>query len=538
MHDSHPQLRTSTSQGGKSALARQSWRKEMPPFLQFLDQKLNDRVRHHEQVLGYDLYFADLSAWKLRFSNATPILCLKAADLTSFDHPRQVAESVAEALRVRNLTERQPIILVDGPGEALRTALRTIYLPVLVLDHADATVIMESRRAFGELLDRLCRQLSPALLAPYEISKPVTGSRFFGRESDLRKILYAGDTNFAVMGIRRIGKSSLLREVERRLQEQVQENTPETIAPEDAARRIFYKDCSSITSAADLLRVIVGYYYPQDLNRLNHRHFPLFFPDFMRRMSKRYGGQIVLLLDEFDGLLRSEFSNRDVLDQLRASSNEGHCRFIFAGFRDLLKETANLDSPFFNFAKRLPLKEFSREDAASLILLPLENLRIHVERRDEFVDRIYGETSGQPNLIQYYCSYLVDVLDRTGRRSVGPDDVAHVPDDESFRAFLINTFMDNTNHLEKALVFALILCDPAGDRGYDLQAIEEALHAESIHPQFMTLEHTCRNLELTGILAKRGRDYAFAIPIFPRVLRANYNIKHLIRRISSEGNLT
>jgi hypothetical protein len=258
----------------------------------------------------------------------------------------------------------------------------------------------------------------------------------------------------------------------------------------------------------------------------------------MRRMAKRYGGQIVLLLDEFDGLLRAEFSNREVLDQLRAASNEGHCRFIFAGFRDLLKETANLDSPFFNFAKRLPLKEFSREDATSLILLPLENMRIRVERREDFVDRIYSETSGQPNLIQYYCSYLVDSLDRTGKRSVAPEDVAGVPDDENFRAFLINTFMDNTNHLEKALVFSLILHDPLGEKRYDLETIERALEEEGVRPQFMTLEHTCRNLELTGILTKQGRDYTFAIPIFPRVLRANYNIKHLLRKISVEGNLT
>ena len=512
-----------------------SWRKDMPPLLHFLEQKLNNRVRGHDEVLGYELYFVDLSAWKLRFSNATPVLWMKENDLASFDNPRQIAESVIEAVRMRNLVERQTIVLVDGPEAGLREAFRISFMPIMVLDSIDVHAVMESRRATGELLDRLCIQLSPALLSPYEISKPVTGSRFFGRESDLRRILYGSDSNYAVMGIRRIGKSSLLREVERRLQEQVQETVQEGFSSEDIARRIFYKDCSSITSSGALMQAVVNHFHPQELNRLNHRQFPIFFPDFMRRMAKRYGGQLVFLLDEFDALLRAEFANEELLDQLRASSNEGNCRFIFAGFRDLLNETSSLSSPFFNFAKPLRLKEFSREDAASLILMPLESLRIRLERREEIIDIIYGETAGQPNLIQYYCSYLVDKLDRSGNRAVSPEDVAGVPDDENFRSFLVNTFMDNTDHLEKALVFSLILFDPVSEKRYDLEMIDQALRKGGIDTRFLQLERACRNLELTGILDKRGRHYHFAIPVFPRVLRANYNIKYLLGKIRYEG---
>jgi hypothetical protein len=512
-----------------------SWRKDMPPLLHFLEQKLNNRVRGHDKVLGYDLYFVDLSAWRLRFSSATPVLWIKASDLSGFDSASQLAESVTEVLRMRNLVERQTIVLVDGNDAGLGAVFRLSLLPVLVLDGSDARAVMESRRSTGELLDRLCVQLSPALLSPYEISKPVTGSRFFGRESDLRRILYSSESNYAVMGIRRIGKSSLLREVERRLQDQVQESEQEGATAEDLARRVFYKDCSSITSSAALMQAVVSHYHPQELNRLGNRQFPIFFPDFVRRMAKRYGGQLVFLLDEFDALLRAEFANEELLDQLRASSNEGHCRFIFAGFRDLLNETTSLRSPFFNFAKPLRLKMFTREDAASLILAPLESLRIRLERREEIVDQIYGETAGQPNLIQYYCTYLVDNLEGTGRRTVAPEDVAGVTADENFRSFLVNTFMDNTDHLEKALVFSLILSDPLGEKQYDLEMIEQALHREGVDTRFLQLECACRNLELTGILDKSGRYYGFAIPVFPRVLRDNYNLKYLLGKIRYEG---
>jgi hypothetical protein len=535
MSDPQSLQRFLASLGGRPMSSKVPWRKEMPPLLQFLEQKLNNRVRGHDQVLGYDLYFVDLSAWKLRFSNATPILWLKESDLLGFDNARQVAESLIEALRMRGLIERQSIVVVEGAGWDLRAAFQLSFLPILVLDSDDARAVMESRRPTGELLDRLCTQLSPALLSPYEISKPVYGSRFFGRESDLRRILYGSDSNYAVMGIRRIGKSSLLREVERRLQEQVQDTIHEGSSSEDVARRIYYKDCSSITSSGALMQAVVGHFHPQELTRLNNRQFPLFFPDFTRRMARRYGGQLVFLLDEFDALLRAEFANEELLDQLRAASNEGHCRFIFAGFRDLLNETSSLRSPFFNFAKPLRLKEFSREDAASLILVPLDSLRIRLERREEIVDLIYGETAGQPNLIQYYCTYLVDKLDRNGTRTIAPEDLAGVPEDENFRAFLVNTFMDNTDHLEKALVFSLILFDPVGEKRYDLEMIEQALRKERIDTRFLQLERACRNLELTGILDKSGRHYYFAIPIFPRVLRANYNVKYLLGKIRDEG---
>jgi hypothetical protein len=95
--------------------------------------------------------------------------------------------------------------------------------------------------------------------------------------------------------------------------------------------------------------------------------------------------------------------------------------------------------------------------------------------------------------------------------------------------------MDNTNHLEKALVFALIVHDPVGEKRYDMEAVEKALRREGFQTKILQLELACRNLELTGILDKHGREYSFAIPVFPRVLRTNYNIKYLLGKIREEG---
>jgi hypothetical protein len=55
------------------------------------------------------------------------------------------------------------------------------------------------------------RQLSLTFLSPFTLSGPVPFNRFFGRESELRQIIDGiGSTSFALVGGRRIGKSSIL----------------------------------------------------------------------------------------------------------------------------------------------------------------------------------------------------------------------------------------------------------------------------------------------------------------------------------------
>ena len=324
--------------------AKKPWRQEMPDFLQFLENPLGHPVRLHEEVLGYDLYFADLADWKLRFSDRTPFVWAKAADAAALT-PRELAQSLADVLRTRGLAERNPIILVQGPGDELRAQLKRSLLNVLVLDQAAQAAVRESRRPSGELLDRLSAQIDLSLLTPYETSKPVTGSRFFGREFEIRRILQGADSNFAIMGIRRIGKTSLMREVERQLKEQAQER-----GDEDAGQRIIFMDCSAISSPAHFLQEIVRKLRPQELTRLSSKQFPIFIPDFLGRMAQRYGGPLVFFLDEFDKVLTWHDEDDSLLNALRASSNQGQSRYVIGGFREVMRAFSNLDSPLYNFA--------------------------------------------------------------------------------------------------------------------------------------------------------------------------------------------
>jgi hypothetical protein len=65
--------------------------------------------------------------------------------------------------------------------------------------------------------------------------------------------------------------------------------------------------------------------------------------------------------------------------------------------------------------------------------------------------------------------------------------------------------------------------------------IDSLLERRGIQVPLSDLDRVCRNLELAGTLTVRGRHYRFATPVFPRMLRENYDVEYLFRKIQQEG---
>ena len=89
-----------------------SWRQSMPEFLQLLDGTLGHKVKLHKEVLGYDLYLVDLSDWKLRFSDRTPLVFVKEADLAEMS-ARDLAQGLTDLVRAQSLAERNTILILE-----------------------------------------------------------------------------------------------------------------------------------------------------------------------------------------------------------------------------------------------------------------------------------------------------------------------------------------------------------------------------------------------------------------------------------------
>jgi hypothetical protein len=221
---------------------------------------------------------------------------------------------------------------------------------------------------------------------------------------------------------------------------------------------------------------------------------------------------------------------------LRASANKGACQYIIAGFREAMREQYLLDSPFYNFAQEIRLSEFTRRQAHDLIVTPMENLRVRIESKDEVVGRIYEETAGHPNLIQYYCMILLRWLDRTGQRKIGPKSLIDVYSDEGFKSHLLTSFMQNTENREKALVYAVLMTSEGPlSRGFSHPFIDAALRKRGIVLPQDEIDEACSVLALAGVTVRRGKEYFFTSPVFVKVLQQTYDLDYLFRKVKEEG---
>jgi hypothetical protein len=498
--------------------------KEWPPLLRLLGEELGYTVRGAKRALGYDIFAVDLSSWKLRLTNRTPVIWVKRADLEG-SSPQHLMQSLRDVMRERNMSRQIVLVLLDGDSRPLLTQVSVTHNNLVIIGAEEQEQVRLSRRPSGELLDLISAQIPISNLAPYETRAPVTGSRFFGREYEISRIIGNPDTNHAILGIRRIGKTSLLREVERILKEDDKD-----------ASHVIYLECSDLLTTDDYIREVVRKLNPRELPRLHLQKYIFFFPDFLERMSRAAKKKLIFLLDEVDNLVIMQRGSWELFTMLRASANKGACQYIIAGFREAMREQYLLDSPFYNFAQEIRLTEFARRQAHELVVTPMENLRVRLKSKDQVVNRIYDETAGHPNLIQYYCMILLRELDRTGRREIGPENLIDVYADEGFKSHLLTSFMANTENREKALVYAILSHTPEGpSRGFSQSFMDASLRKRGIVLPQDEIDKACNVLTLAGVLHRKGKDYLFTSPVFTKLLQQTYDLDYLFRKVKEEG---
>jgi len=496
---------------------------EWPSMLRLFHEELGYTVRAGKSSMGYQLFYMDLSSWKLRLSSRTPVIWVQNKDLDGVSS-QHMMESLGDVLRERNLTSQIVLVIIDGNSFPLFRHKTTLNYNLVLIGAEEQKNVLHSRRPTGELLDIISAQVPISYLSPYETRAPVTGSRFFGREHEISRILSNPDTNHAILGIRRIGKTSLLRETERILLEQ------------ETAARVVYLECSDLLSTDDYIREVVRKLNPRELPRLELQKYVFFFPNFLERMNKQFKSKIIFLLDEVDNLVIMQRGDWELFRMLRASSNKGACQYIIAGFREAMREQYMLDSPFYNFTQEIRLSEFTRQQARNLIVTPMENLRVRFKNEEEVISRIYEETAGHPNLIQYYCLILLRQLDQTGGREISPKSLIDVYADEGFTSHLLTSFMQNTENREKALIYALMMSTKeAGSKGFGQEEIDNVLRKGGISLPQKDIDEACNVLTLAGVIHRKGKEFYFTSPVFTKVLQQTYDLDYLFRKVKDEG---
>ncbi|MCP4626263.1 MAG: hypothetical protein GY850_22550, partial [bacterium] len=332
------------------------------------------------------------------------------------------------------------------------------------------------------------------------------------------------------IGIRRIGKTSLLKEIQRRM---------DRIDPpaENQIRRL-YIDCTVISSEQEFLRTLTYQLDPAELKLLmgraakSKRYQRMMFD----RFASLHGQPITFLIDELDRLLAHIGNQRGLFDVLRAAAIAGKARFIMAGFRRAMEAATNQQSPFFNLAAEVRLGRLKLVDVKHMVLGPLERLRITIQNREGVVNRINRETAGLPNYVQFYCKTLLEHLDDEGRDTIIEDDLSSVYDNREFRDFVLDTFMSNTESLERALVYALAAEDrsPGKQQRFSQRMMDSLLKKRKLDLKYEYLDRACRSLEVAGVFNQVGRDFEFAVPLFQRMLHETRDVDFLFEKTREE----
>jgi hypothetical protein len=496
---------------------------ELPLVIHALHERLHFRYRGPQHLGRFDVFLIDLADWKLSLTDQTPGIWIHKPEhqgLPAFD----LAEEIRDAVRQAAWHTEVVLVMVDWQTPELLEALKVTFAHAghftqfIVIDSVHQHAIAEAASPSRAMQDWLLEQIPLSDLSPYETGRFVTGNRFFGRDSDLRQILRQQHDNYLIIGVRRIGKSSLLREIQRRL---------DLSDPADEQPRRVYVDCSVLQTEDDFYKEIIMQLNPRDMKRFERQsQSQRFKAQLFQYLASRQDGRITYLLDEVDGLLQNLEGDYHLFEAMRhASTKDGYARFILAGFRELERALRIMHTPLYHFGIDLTLGSFKLDDVRKMVTEPLDQLRIKLEHREEIVQRIYRETAGHPNLVQFYCKLLLDQLESTNRRVLTLEDMQVVYDNNDFRRFLLQTFLSNTLPLERSIIFAMVAAISTSETTFSLKDIDAELNRRNLHVDFNQLNTACDDLVTAGILSgPKHKQYCLSIPLLATILEETYSL--------------
>lgn len=242
---------------------------------------------------------------------------------------------------------------------------------------------------------------------PYITGNVVTGSNFYGREGLIKTILGGSDTNFWIIGNRRVGKTSLLRELERRT------------ANSQRYLPLFW-DMSASRTEVEFVEKL--YYWIEIAQQESlDKHWSNFTPlatNKLRQALHHLTGWVctqklclLLLCDEAEALLDLAKNDPPALQELRDTLlNRSAIRPVLISTRRLSRlqqqtQEWNTSSFLDGFAS-YPLLNF-RDDTANQVIRQTQNSTpIRVD--ESLLANIRHVTGNHPLLLQKLCSQLFD----------------------------------------------------------------------------------------------------------------------------------
>lgn len=389
---------------------------------------------------------------------------------------------------------------------ALRDAQNFLPVAVVAVDLdtciALATGTQSPRDRLSELL---LEQTDLTKLSPFVVRGVTPARVFYGREEEEATLLSTLATNsVAILGGRRIGKTSLMRHSFSRLQA--------------ANLRPYFGDCQVVRTWADfgeMARRNWDVDVPQTFK-------PQHLIDLVDQLRGNDGAAVVILLDEIDQLL--DWDKAHTEDEVpeaffracRSISQQGQAQFVFSGERTIAQRMWDATSPHWNFCRPLMLRQLTRVAADNLMLQPLGALGVRIDRRDDFVAACWTSTDGHPELLQFVGDRLVAVVNGRPRVDVftSPADIAAVVGHFEYAEQYLETYWGQASPLERVLSILAIEGEVA------VRELSGRLGQLGIAGFASHVSASLRMLELYGICEPTEAGYQLKARWFPTALLA------------------
>ena len=470
-------------------------------------------------------------------------------------------------------TQADPRFIEDALGKVLREMGQSMGTPFLLMTDLDEEplptlvqarfpgVIFRGERLRGLLFAEVPRQkLAQAILmdawldaiSPYKSSGPVDDpAMFMGRERVRRELISARSVSAIVCGGRRVGKTSLIRQLVRDLHRERPDMKVYEVSllgirsysdfVERLERRLDVQpsrdpqesqdeaDASDEEAGGGERRERSGVLERLRRRRAKRRVARSMTPEVAavavrEALEARFaesGQQPLLIMDEIDGIAaRDAEAGYPLLSMLHQLKAEGICSFVLVGFAELYRQTHDYDSPLYNFARVLQLRGL--DDAAALRLVTEPMARLGVTLVDPWIaEEIVAQTAGLPNLVQFICDMLLRGLSERRETRITREALEAIlnfedPASQPLSAYLTESFDQNVTRREELLVYTMLLYGP---RPSSLSDIDANLERLGITTSLAERRAMVRRMKLVGVLKELpGEEYDLALPVLVRLL--------------------
>lgn len=355
------------------------------------------------------------------------------------------------------------------------------------------------------VIEEVLRQADLRKVSPFVLANATPPQMFFGRDQEAAATLSTiASSSVAILGSRRIGKTSLLRRLMGDLKE--------------AGLSPYFADCQTVRSWSDFAKVAAGTWnveVPEDFS-------PRSLPIMIERLSEKSEGHAVLLLDEIDQLLLwDQEHDEDTVPEAffracRALSQAGSAQFIFSGERAIARKIWDPHSPHWNFCRDIQITQLSKADAIDLLLSPIRELGIAVTDVSIFSDLAWKFTSGHPQIVQYLGDRLIRTLNQSEGEvelRVTPQQLTDIVESFEYAEHYVTTYLGQATPLEKSISYLVGqgTTSIAGVRarlGQSEEALDEIEFATAL-----------RIIQLYGIVEVEGNDLKLRAEWFPDAMK-------------------